>query len=598
MSYDDFLSLYVNDPLLQGAFANPYPPFAAWSPYQLADENGPVGSPSLATMMLLPEPADNLPTLPFWPAEWNTWATSAADISQFGGAPFQFDGKPGGKMQLVGDPFELVVGASDFLAGPQGFGLWHRTKTPPVPSCDDVVACYPEEMYLLFVPDTASQTSGTVFVLLEKVGLSFPPSVMAPVFSTFPTHPELVEPPPPTDSNNALGGILPFGWVMPGGHVLPSMTHPMVLVEKVHPPGILAPSWAPVFAPGDLVVHLVHWTILEGKYGKYVDVSIYAGASWQYELIFMHLRGLEGSLAEVFPLPDLTNEQEYEKAQVGDQWVSYQTVFLEAGEMLGFGGGPSGELFPALSSSPEASQANQRAIDMSGVDYSGKKQQKPFVCPECYPERFYFASSPMRYFTSDVQKELWQLLLSGWKGYSREWWGTHRYDMPGTLTGNWFRCGTNAQNAMIGSWRRLSFCPDFYDRNRWLVSIGDHAVGPPGVEDPELPESMSTSRVFRVFPVGSGGLPDENEWDSPAIAGGFFYRMLEGRCPMDSDKSAEMALMFVAFLSAGTIRLQCFWPQLGIPSGFVENESDSWDPQWCSAPTLYYRMADQPCDDG
>lgn len=235
--------------------------------------------------------------------------------------------------------------------------------------------------------------------------------------------------------------IIPYG-LMVGGHVTP-IDH-----QYYSPISYQSPRDAyPVYAMGDArLVSIEHRTEIPQD-----NSAVRNRITDEYRLIFtqsctfFYYYDLLTSLT-----PELTK-------LVGDKRNASVDVPVKAGDKIGAIGG--------------------QTLDFAV--WNTEKQLPGFIVPEHYRAEAWkiYTADPLDYQTAELKK----MMLDKYPRVNEPLSGKIDWDIDGTLQGTWFAQGTNYlegdRSNPKGPWvGHLSFAPNLYDPNRWIVSMGDYPV--------------------------------------------------------------------------------------------------------------------------
>jgi hypothetical protein len=102
------------------------------------------------------------------------------------------------------------------------------------------------------------------------------------------------------------------------------------------------------------------------------------------------------------------------------------------------------------------------------------------VNPARYPFQTFYYASPWKYFTPDLQGQIYQHLYRAPGAADRD--GAIDFGVRGRLVGDWFVPGMpiDSSSGPYGWTRTIAFVYDYYDPRQVRISIGG-TVGPAGV---------------------------------------------------------------------------------------------------------------------
>jgi hypothetical protein len=133
-----------------------------------------------------------------------------------------------------------------------------------------------------------------------------------------------------------------------------------------------------------------------------------------------------------------------------------------------------------------------------------------FVNPARYPDETRHGDAPLKYFEEPLRSDLYARVNR--LGPDKD--GKFDYDVPGTLSGNWFHEGlAPGVSANPEAWsRHLAFARDNYDPSAARISMGG-ALGPIGAFGIVGPApdfaAVTVSSGMVVYNVGRAGAPGE-----------------------------------------------------------------------------------------
>lgn len=175
------------------------------------------------------------------------------------------------------------------------------------------------------------------------------------------------------------------------------------------------------------------------------------------------------------------------------------------------------------------------------LDFAVWDTTKPldgFVVPEHYEAEPWkiFTADPLDYYDDELKK----FILTRYVRTETPVSGKINYDIDGRLIGNWFLEGTNGysgnRSAEDGSYwtSHLSFAPDHYVPDRFIISIGDYEVSPdagPGSQfitatNKPNPKDISVETGLVKYDLSSWSYLDGSGamWDRNSIASGITIR--------------------------------------------------------------------------
>lgn len=117
-------------------------------------------------------------------------------------------------------------------------------------------------------------------------------------------------------------------------------------------------------------------------------------------------------------------------------------------------------------------------LDLGAFDYSVTRTG--FLNRARYPEQTLYVVSPWKYFTADLQQQLYAKVYRAPTAPDRD--GRVDFGVAGRLVGDWFLEGTPADSSAgpYGWSRTIAFVYDYYDPSQVRISIGG-TIGPAGV---------------------------------------------------------------------------------------------------------------------
>jgi len=167
-----------------------------------------------------------------------------------------------------------------------------------------------------------------------------------------------------------------------------------------------------------------------------------------------------------------------------------------------------------------------------------------------YPLGTYHADGPLKYFSGNLQSQLYAKVRAESESSSGpDLDGKLNYDLPGTLSGNWWLKDTVLYYADEQYGRKqLAFAYDNIYQDEISISVGKN-----------LDHLFEDDRIISLFYVQPGATPPEAVEPGETVAYYLYdYRYTEQHPERRGDPQFRLGLMMVQMLSADQIKVEIF----------------------------------------